>query len=79
MTNDDLIPRNYQEWKYCITKKCGIPLTKDYIEKRIAVLEDTKNEETKKFTQIYGEAYTGQIIDWFVLARNELNNKQPNL
>ena len=75
MSKDSVIPFNYEEWKYCITEKCGIPLTKDFIEERIASLKDFKNEDTKRFIKLYGDRYTSQIIEWFVLARHELENK----
>ncbi len=70
-SNLDYIPRNYEDWKFCITKKCGIPLTKDYIEKRLAAFRDLNSDHTKKFIEIYGEQYTNQIISWFVLAQDE--------
>ena len=28
-----MIPQSYEEWKNCIENDCGIPLTKDFIEK----------------------------------------------
>ena len=31
-------PENYDDWKECITEYCGIPLTPDYVEKRLAAL-----------------------------------------
>ena len=73
--DSNLIPADYQEWKHCITVLCGIKLTKNYLDKRIALFTDKSNYETRKFIQIYGEKHTGQVLDWFVLARHELENK----
>ena len=75
MAKENIIPLNYEEWKYCITEKCGIPLTKDFIEERIASLKDNTNEDTRRFIKLYGDRYTSQIVEWYVLARHELENK----
>ncbi len=75
MAKDDLFPLNYEDWKHCITVKCGIPLTKKYIEERIVTLNNVKSEETKKFVKLYGEDYTRQVISWFVLAKDEFANR----
>jgi hypothetical protein len=61
----NLQPDNFFEWKNCIERKCGIPLTKDFAEKRIAALRDLKNEYTREFTALYGDAYRLQVIGWF--------------
>jgi hypothetical protein len=75
MTKEDYIPLNYEDWKHCITDKCGIPLTKEFIEERLVSFNDVNNDYTKKFIQVYGENYTRQIISWFVLAKHEFENK----
>lgn len=75
----NIIPGDYGEWKHCITVKCGIPLTREFIAARIASLKDTNNHNTKQFIQTYGEKHAGQVIAWFMLARDELENKQTDL
>jgi hypothetical protein len=75
MSYKTLTPLNYDDWKHCITKECGIPLTSEFIEKRIASFEDHNNDYTKKFIEKYGEDYARQVVAWFVLARHELENK----
>ena len=75
MAKEDLFPSNYEDWKYCITVKCGIPLTKTFIEERLSIFSDQKHEETNRFIRLYGEDYTRQIISWFALAKNESENK----
>lgn len=72
--DDNLIPETYEQWKHCITVLCGIKLTKKYLEKRIAIFTDKSNYETRKFIQLYGEKHTNQVLDWFVVASNELEN-----
>lgn len=75
MDQENYIPLNYEDWKHCITEKCGIPLTKAFIEERLNSFQDVNSNYTKKFIRIYGESYTGQIIAWFNLAKHELENK----
>ena len=65
-------PENYEEWKQCITVDCGIPLTVAYTEERIAALQDPKVHSTKRFTELFGEAYLARVIGWFEQAQNEL-------
>ena len=65
-------PENYDDWKECITKYCGIPLTLPYVEKRLAALRDPTDYSTKRFIEIYGEPYLGRIIGWFEQAEREL-------
>ncbi len=72
--DSNYIPANYQEWKYCITVLCGIPLSRDFVANRIALFSDKSKDETKKFIQTYGERHAGQVLDWFVLAKHELEN-----
>ncbi|MEM9695816.1 MAG: hypothetical protein AAGA56_24955 [Myxococcota bacterium] len=63
---------SYDEWKHCITVKCGIPLTSDYVDKRLAALSDEQDKATARFVELYGDAYRRQTIAWFEQARREL-------
>ena len=74
MAEENNIPFNYDDWKHCITVKCGIPLTKKLIEERLASLSNKKSGYTRKFIQVYGEEYTNQVISWFSLAKHEFKN-----
>lgn len=65
-------PENYDDWKECITEYCGIPLTLAYVEQRIAALRDPTEYSTRRFTEIYGEAYLARVIGWFEQAEREL-------
>lgn len=67
-----MIPRTFEEWQHCITVKCRIPLTADYISKRIAALADTRSFETEKFTALYGDDYRQQVLGWFKQAHKAL-------
>ena len=75
MAKEDFIPVNYEEWKYCITVKCGIPITKKFIEERLNVFNDSKHEYTTKFTELYGSHYTEQVVTWLETAKNEFRNR----
>ena len=48
---------SYDEWKKCITVDCGIPLTANYIDERIAELNNADNPNTKKFINTWGIAH----------------------
>jgi len=64
---------SYDEWKHCITIKCGIPLTAEYAEARLRALSDAKDAQTARFSVLYGAAYLGTVISWFKRALLELN------
>jgi dihydroorotase len=63
-----MIPESYEEWKNCVTVSCGINLTREFLQKRIAVFENRTNNETQKFISIYGEKHYLQILSWFKQA-----------
>ncbi len=60
-----IIPQNFDDWKICIEKKCGIPLTLEFASKRLAVYEDEGLPETKKFIKLYGKDHLEHIKQWF--------------
>ena len=68
----DTPPETYDDWKECITVYCGIPLTLAYVEQRLAALRDPAEYSTKRFIEIYGEAYLKRVIGWFEQAESEL-------
>ncbi|MEM7435891.1 MAG: hypothetical protein AAF436_12120 [Myxococcota bacterium] len=63
---------SYEDWKHCITVECNIPLTPDYVTKRIAVLSDERDPTTARFVALYGDPYRLRTIQWFEQARAEL-------
>lgn len=69
----DAFPRSYSEWKICITEKCKIPLTADFVKLRIEALSDEKSEERQKFTQLYGAQWTKTVLGYFQQASKEIN------
>lgn len=62
---------NYDDWKHCITIECGIPLTPEFIENRIASLRDPNDLHTRKFTDEWGQEHLNRVIRWFERARTE--------
>lgn len=68
------IPQNYDEWRHCITVKCGIPLTPEYIAERINSLQDGTDFRTRQFLEIYGQQYHQQVLAWFHQAEQEVNS-----
>ncbi len=56
---------SYDEWHSAITGRCGLTLSKEYCEERIAALTDEKAPGTKPFIETYGADYRDQVIAWF--------------
>lgn len=52
-----MLPKNYEDWKHCITVNCGIALTANYLQKRLDELQDEADENTKQFAKLYGREY----------------------
>ncbi len=71
MTEPDPIPRSYQQWRECITVRCGIPLTKSYIDSRLGELRNASHPRTREFFGKYGQAHLNQVIQWFETAQKE--------
>ena len=62
----------YNDWKHCITVKCGIPLTAGYVTQRITALNNARDHHTQKFRETWGDEYLNQVIGWFETAKSEL-------
>ncbi|MEM7061401.1 MAG: hypothetical protein AAF557_27805 [Pseudomonadota bacterium] len=67
-----IVPQTYDEWEHCITVKCGIPLTSEYVSERIEALENIRNHGTKKFIDQWGEAHHKRTLEWFREAEGRL-------
>lgn len=70
--NSPVIPSNFVEWQNCIVRDCGIALDKAFLESRIAALSNMKDQHTKQFLRLYGEAHYKQVLSWFHQALVEL-------
>ncbi|QEM90995.1 hypothetical protein FEI17_10265 [Kosakonia radicincitans] len=68
-----MIPKTYQQWYKCITKECDIPVTQAFISHRLAVFEDPKSQETRRFASLYGQPHLDNIIGWLKKAKEELS------
>ncbi|MEO0943726.1 MAG: hypothetical protein AAFY06_02655 [Pseudomonadota bacterium] len=66
------MPTNYEEWKHCITVKCGIPLTQDYVAERLAALNNNADYQTQKFIDRWGAAHHARTVAWFQQSAKEL-------
>lgn len=65
-------PQDYAEWKHCITDECKIPLTAEFVAERLSVWRDEGNGESRRFRQLYGDAYWRAVLGWFEQAESEL-------
>jgi len=63
-----MIPRTYEQWRHCIEHDCGIRLTTDFVQERLAVYADATHTETKRFTELYGDNHLKNIIQWYTQA-----------
>jgi len=64
-------PETYEQWRHCITMECGIPLTPDFVARRLAVWRDAECEETLRFRRLYGDVHWRSVIEWFEHAAQE--------
>ena len=67
-----VIPQTYEQWRYCITVECGIPLTQAFVEERLAVWANAAAEETRRFDQLYGTAHRERVRQWFERSLTQL-------
>ena len=68
---EDITPKNYNEWRHCITADCGLKLTPEYIDERITALNDDKEHYTQQFLKLYGPEYLQQVLSWFAQAKSQ--------
>ena len=66
------VPNTYEAWKQCITVDCGIPLTPNYVQGRIAELTDITDFNTERFIERWGAAHHARTLQWFKQAEAEL-------
>ncbi len=67
-----IVPRTYEEWKNCIVVECGIPLTLDYVQARLQVLQNPTAHHTQRFVKQWGSDHLARTIAWFSKAEKEL-------
>ncbi|WP_420347643.1 hypothetical protein [Pelagibius sp.] len=64
--------KSYEDRKHCITVLCGIPLTRTYVEQRLAALRDPADHSTQRFIATWGEAHLARVTGWFEQAQRGL-------
>lgn len=67
-----MIPTTYAEWRTCIERDCGIPLTPDFIAARLADLRDAGSHHTQQFLRVYGPEHHARVLAWFAQAQVEM-------
>lgn len=70
--------RTYDDWKHCISEICKIPLTEEFVRRRLTELGDTQNHNTQKFVSTWGENHRKQIVTWLEMAERELAQSQAD-
>ncbi|WP_299322339.1 hypothetical protein [Parasphingopyxis sp.] len=73
--NQSPVLNTYDDWKHCITVSCGIPLTMEYVEARMAALADKSAYGTMRFVEVWGERHLEQVKEWFAQAHRELSDQ----
>lgn len=66
-----MIPSTYADWRRCIERDCGLPLTPDFIAARIADLRDAGSHHTQQFLRRYGPEHHARVLGWFTQAEAE--------
>ncbi|MEM9128497.1 MAG: hypothetical protein AAGA97_02110, partial [Pseudomonadota bacterium] len=66
-----IVPTTYEEWKHCITVKCDILLTANFVQERIAALADSSDFRTQKFVEFWGADHHTRTLAWFKQAAEE--------
>lgn len=74
MNIHEIVPTSYQSWRHCITQKCKIALTPDYIAQRLNTLRDRPDDTTSEFRRLFGEAHLHTVIGWFEQAQRDVNS-----
>ncbi|WP_028239335.1 hypothetical protein [Stutzerimonas azotifigens] len=77
MNDTPAIPDSYSAWRHCITVECGIPLTADFIQRRLAILSNPEEYETQRFTQVHGAAHLQAVLAWFQRAARDVQAGDP--
>jgi hypothetical protein len=67
-----MIPKNYHEWRDCITVACDLDLTPSYIARRLETLKNERLKETQTFIKRYGEMHWKNVLAWFAQAQREI-------
>jgi hypothetical protein len=67
-----VIPQTYEQWRHCIIAECGIPLTRAFVEERLAVWADPKRDESRRFDQLYRPEHRERVRQWFAKALAQL-------
>ncbi len=69
------LPKTYDKWKYCITVKCGIAVTQDYINERLRAWSTMNDHATAKFVEMWESEHHPKTISWFQQAASEFESK----
>ncbi|MEM9301989.1 MAG: hypothetical protein AAGE01_07750 [Pseudomonadota bacterium] len=67
-----MIPESYEAWRHCIEVHCRIPLTREFITKRLRELDDRGEYSTEQLLRHYGESHVSQLRHWFQRAAADL-------
>jgi len=67
-----VIPRTYDDWRRCIERDCGIPLTGTFVASRLADLGDANSHHTQQFVAHYGADHLERVLGFFRRASADL-------
>ncbi|MFG0267419.1 MAG: hypothetical protein ACF8AM_20055 [Rhodopirellula sp. JB055] len=73
--SESIIPTSYEQWRHCIEVRCHIQLTPQYIDERLAELENTHHAKTREFAKLYGTDHLERTIGWFRQASHEVTRE----
>jgi hypothetical protein len=62
----------YDAWRDCITRRCRIAITAEYVTGRVAAMSDERSPEMATFIRIYGDEHRRRVLGYFERARASL-------
>ncbi|MBS7455769.1 hypothetical protein [Coralloluteibacterium stylophorae] len=68
---DSIVPDSYEAWRHCVQVDCGLRLDGDYVQRRIAALEDPRDFHTQQLVQRWGDPHRQRVVGWFRRALAE--------
>jgi len=71
-----MIPSTYADWRHCIERDCGIPLTAAFIAARVADLRDPHSHHTQQFLRLYGPEHQARVLAWFAQAAEDVSDRR---
>lgn len=71
--SDEAFPTTYDQWRHCIEVRGRVRLTPQFVNERLAEMQDDSNAKTREFSKLYGSEHLQRTIAWFRQAATDLS------